>query len=336
VNKRVFGFVAALVAVVSLILVGCAEPASSTERLSYGCPSATTSSWYPEHCKNAELGGLGTGKPVTVVLPGGGVAVTQAVFDGEVDTGGSTVPALYEMIHGLANWEGEPQPNRLRVLYVHTDCPHPITVPADSGIDNVMDLTGKKIYLGNPGSTTYSQHELAFDALGLEYEAFVGDQADAVIAFKDGRLDVYIKATNGHSLDASQIDIMSTRDISLIGWTDDQMLKIKEEYPWVGFREFPAGWYDAFPELGAINEIAYALPVIARDDFPEELAYQWTKSVIENFDELGALLPGAAAYDPLDTPNVLPPDVFMHPGAIRYFREIGVEIPDSVVPPEMK
>jgi len=312
------------------------SPALPTQIL-YGSSAKQASSWFPAHVKMAELGDRGMPETsVTVVFPGGSVIATQTVFDGEQHVAGGSMLALYEAFHGMGKWEGKPLPNRVRVLYYYTGCPNPITVRTDREIASVSDLKDCKVFLGYPGSTTHAQHLLAFDALEIEYDEYVGSLSDAVPAFKDRRIDAFIKSTNGHSIDATQRDILTTTPIKFIGFTDSEIKKIQKKYERVNFIEFPTDWYKGFPLEEPIKIINYALIVIARDDFPEELAYQWTKSVIENWDEVGAVFPGAAAITPLDTPKLLLPDVYMHSGSIRYLRDRGINIPQSAIPPEMK
>ena len=303
----------------------------------YGSSAKQASSWFPAHVKMAELGDRGMPKTsVTVVFPGGSVIATQTVFDGEQHVAGGSMLALYEAFHGMGKWEGKPLPNRVRVMYYYTDCPNPIAVRSEKAINSVSDLKGGKVFLGYPGSTTNAQHLLAFDALGIEYEEYVGSLSDAVPAFKDRRIDAFIKSTNGHGIDATHRDILTSTPIRFIGFTDSEVKKIQDKYERVKFIDFPADWYDDFSMENPIKIINYALIVIARDDLPEELAYQWTKSIVENWDEVGAVFPGAAAITPLDTPKLLLPDVYMHSGSIRYMRERGIDVPESAVPPEMK
>ncbi len=77
---------------------------------------------------------------------------------------------------------------------------------------------------------------------------------------------------------------------------------------------------------------------LSRDDFPESLAYAWTKALAEHWDEVAVTYPAILEdIDPRHTPEVAGGmGLMLHPGAIRAYREMGVAIPDSVVPPEMK
>ena len=69
---------------------------------------------------------------------------------------------------------------------------------------------------------------------------------------------------------------------------------------------------------------------VARADLPDELMYQVVKAVFENQPRLQKATPAASETIPQ---NVVK-DTFLpfHPGAFRYYREIGIKIPDALVP----
>ncbi len=327
----------------ALLLPACAAPAPAPEAepawpktLLFGNCSPPTSSWYPLHVKAAELGTRGTGIPTTNILIGGGAATLQAIYNGELDVGHATIPAQYESINGFGNWEGKPLENRLRLLYCRDSSTNVIAVRADSGIDSMADIAGKTVFCGFPGTTTHSQTTMCLDALGIDYKEFVGSLADGVTAFKDGRIDVFVKAALGRTVGSSHMDIMATTDIKFIGLTKEETKIVQAKYPWVMFTDLSAGWYEQLPDLGAFTANIQDNSGICPKDFPEELAYRWTKSVIDNYDEIRAVFPGAEYYDPVAALMRVPPEVYLHPGAVRYYREIGAEFPDWSIPPEMK
>ena len=65
-------------------------------------------------------------------------------------------------------------------------------------------------------------------------------------------------------------------------------------------------------------------------DLPDDLVYQLVKAVFENQPLL--VKATSAASDTL--PQNAVKDTFLpfHPGAVRYYREIGIKIPDALVP----
>jgi hypothetical protein len=69
---------------------------------------------------------------------------------------------------------------------------------------------------------------------------------------------------------------------------------------------------------------------IGRDDLPDDLVYQLVKAVFENQPRL--LKTTSAARETI--PQNAVKDTFLpfHPGAVRYYREIGIKIPDELTP----
>ena len=66
-----------------------------------------------------------------------------------------------------------------------------------------------------------------------------------------------------------------------------------------------------------------------RDDVPEEIAYQMAKLTAEHIEELKATHPSTAKYFDIENVVRVSP-VPLHPGAIRYLEEIGVDVPDRL------
>ena len=65
-----------------------------------------------------------------------------------------------------------------------------------------------------------------------------------------------------------------------------------------------------------------------RADLPEELVYEITKTALEFQESLAGNVPGVAGARPEDIAlNAIVP---LHPGAVRYYEEIGVEIPEEL------
>jgi TRAP transporter TAXI family solute receptor len=69
---------------------------------------------------------------------------------------------------------------------------------------------------------------------------------------------------------------------------------------------------------------------IGRDDLPDGLVYQLVKAVFENQPRLVKATSAASETVPQNAVK----DTFLpfHPGAVRYYREIGINIPESLVP----
>ena len=92
--------------------------------------------------------------------------------------------------------------------------------------------------------------------------------------------------------------------------------------------ELAAGMYDGMDE--AVQTIGIPNVLVVNADMDEELAYQLTQLLFENTDELIAVHPAANDTTVEFTMDSTP--VPLHPGALRYFEEVGAEIPDRLRP----
>jgi uncharacterized protein len=68
--------------------------------------------------------------------------------------------------------------------------------------------------------------------------------------------------------------------------------------------------------------------VVVNEDLPDDLVYKIVKAVFEHHQDLVDAHPAAKETIPanVDRDTFLP----FHPGAVRYYREIGVDIPATL------
>ena len=115
--------------------------------------------------------------------------------------------------------------------------------------------------------------------------------------------------------------------MTVLNWTQKTLDKINSRYPLWAWYELPAGTYPNQDEL--IRTIGSPNVLVTRADIPEDIVYNVTKVIWENLATLQEIH-GATkdmrleiAIDGLGAP--------LHPGAIRYYREIGLEIPERLI-----
>jgi len=103
---------------------------------------------------------------------------------------------------------------------------------------------------------------------------------------------------------------------------------IRKAMPVFGPAKIAAGTYRLLDK----DYVTIGVPnfVIGRADLPDDLIYQLVKVVFENQSRLVKAHPAARDTLPqnLDKNTFLP----FHPGAVRYYREIGIKIPDELAP----
>jgi len=301
------------------------------------CKPATHS--YPIIVLAAELGKEGIGENVTVISPGGAQATMAALYNNEVDVAAIVGDAIYEYIHNTGPWEEISTTNNVRALYTIDIGDNPIAVNANEDIYNVSDLEGRRVFLGFPGSTHRANAEMAIlKALEIDVIDVVGDLRMGIDAMKDGRAVGFVKTVVGTSLDASHIEMMTSVPLRIIGFTEEQVTKIQSKFPWLSYRELPKDFYSQLPNNDPVIVNTSPRIIACQDTFSEEYAYNWTKYTIENWDKFVELNPLQMSHDPLKILELMTKvdQLFLHPGAIRYYREKGVKVPEELIPPEMK
>ena len=111
-----------------------------------------------------------------------------------------------------------------------------------------------------------------------------------------------------------------------VSLTPEQIEAIRKAMPELTISEIGSGAYSSldktYTTLGVYNF------AIGRDDLPDDLVYQLVKAVFENQPRL--LKTTSAASDTLPQNAVKDSFLPFHPGAVRYYREVGIKIPDSL------
>lgn len=201
-------------------------------------------------------------------------------------------------------------------------------VRKDSGITKMEDLEGKRVAVGATGSGPYELAKAVLESgYGLwdKIEPVYMNTADSPDALRDGTVDAmvahlssYYPASYLAELDASSVEV------KYLGVSEDAMARIKESLPFEIATELQA----SDSRLTQLDEDLISMSntqfVGARTDVPEEQVYAFTKALFENAEEmdsyhaLGATIRAENALEGVD------PGVPVHPGAARYYKEIGV------------
>jgi len=195
-----------------------------------------------------------------------------------------------------------------------------IIARADSGIDSVEDLKGKRVAVGDAGSGTEANARQILGAAGITYNDITVRYlsfAEASSNLRDGHIDAAF-VTAGLPTAAIQ-DIAAQRNITLVPVSDELIAKLRADYPFYTRVVVPAGTYRGVDE--DVQTVAVKAMLAVRADLPEELVYNLTKAMFENLPRLaqaharGADVSLETAQDGMSIP--------LHPGAARYYAEVG-------------
>ncbi|SEQ13233.1 TAXI family TRAP transporter solute-binding subunit [Piscibacillus halophilus] len=193
-----------------------------------------------------------------------------------------------------------------------------IVTTADSGIETVEDLEGKRVAVGDVGSGTEANaeqilgvHDITFDDISAEHMGF----GDASTNLQDGNIDAAF-VTSGTPT-ASIQELSASTDIRLVNINDDKIDALMDEYPYYSKVELGSDEYENFDSTA--TTVAVQAMLIARDDLPEDQVYEMVKAIFENKGDIeeaherGKELTVDTAQDGMS--------IDLHPGAEKYLNE---------------
>ncbi len=159
--------------------------------------------------------------------------------------------------------------------------------------------------------------------MGVPYESFEPqflENTDAANQFKDNVIDGFI-ITSGLPSPAIQ-EIATTKGVKIIGFSKEEAEKINKQWPFLTAEPIPANSYkDQTEEL---ITMAAKSAIFVSADVSEDVVYKFTKALWENQTEMeqaNAKAKHMKKDNPLEGITVEP-----HPGALKYYNEIGVKV----------
>lgn len=256
----------------------------------------------------------------TTVSPGAALSNVVGIQIGEYQLSFSKMPTTFDGFDGKAPFSEKMDKIR-NVCFLFDEATH-IIVKKNSGINSVADLKGKRLTTlaaGNAGEVITRD---ILKVYGLTYKDMAkvsyANMNDMGEQFKDGLTDAICF---GSALPVSIVmDIASVRDIKILEIPDDKFAELAKIAPSYMKNIIPAGTYKGIDK--DIQTMGTAQNIIVSSDLDEDFVYKVTKAIVENRKLIGE---GHAAYAKM-TPETMGKDlgIAFHPGAEKYFREIGV------------
>lgn len=234
---------------------------------------------------------------------------------GELELALSNAAITYFAVRGESGWD---QPYNMRSIVTLAPNVALFITRADSGIQKISDLKGKRVIIGPAGAgfemfvkPVLEEHGVKWD----DFSALNATQSGAVDMLGDGAADA---AFLGGAVPASSItQAVSTFDALFVPYDEDVRLRLIEKYPFFQDYTLPAGTYKGQDEEMKVLNVG-SMHLITSDKQDEELIYQITKTIWENQDEIAAKHPAGKAIRKNGTRYV---GTEFHPGAIRFYKE---------------
>ncbi|HHF3261740.1 TPA: TAXI family TRAP transporter solute-binding subunit [Vibrio diabolicus] len=197
-------------------------------------------------------------------------------------------------------------------------------------VTDLNNLDGKKFSIGKKNSGTENSGRQIMKGLKVDPDkfnlAYMGYGGSAS-ALQNGTIDGMNTPAGVPVGAVTQAFAALGKDISILSFTDEQIKEANGSYNlWTKY-EIPANTYPGLDK--PITTIAQPNFLAVREDISEEDVYQLTKAIYENLPFLQGIHKATKAMAIEKAIAGLP--VPLHPGAARYYEEMGIEIPSDLM-----
>jgi len=310
--------------IVTATLVGMLSiPVFGAEFITIGT-GGVTGTYYPTGgaiCRQVNKMKKETKIRCSVESTGGSVYNINTIKNGELDFGIAQSDTVYQAAQGTGKFEGKQVPKLKSVMAIYPEL-LALVSRKDANIKSIMDVKGKRINLGNPGSGNEATALTLFDANNITKSdlKFAGalKAAEMPDALRDNKIDGYfymIGHPNANIKDAT--NSVDTRIVPLEGKAIDNMVA---KYPYFAKAKIVKGLYKGVDT--DVNTFGVKAVLVTSTDVSDKAVYTVVKAILENFDSFKKLHP---AYNNITKESLLDGlSAPMHKGAMKYFKEAGL------------
>ena len=226
----------------------------------------------------------------------------------------------YEAFAGI----GRP-PTRLKILTAIYSNPGMFVVRADSPYQTIRDLAGKPVAFGARGSGLPILSRYMLEGLGLRQDedfqsVYLERAGDGPAMVLDGRVAALWGAGIGWPGFAAVA--ASPGGARFIAPDADEIVRIRARHSFLKPLTVPAGSY--LGQNAPIHSVGSWSFVLTRETLPDDVAYRLARTLHGVEGEFCKRLPQACETTAANTVAAAPNPDLIHPGVMKYFREIGV------------
>ncbi|SMC19669.1 hypothetical protein SAMN02746041_00745 [Desulfacinum hydrothermale DSM 13146] len=259
-------------------------------------------------------------------VTGASVENVRLANKGETVVGEIMGDVAYEAYNGLGRFKGKPQ--KIAAMFMMYPNVYHVVALKGSGIHSLQDLKGKRVSVGSPGSGTEYMSNLVLHAVGVPYDSFDVRRLSFVEnanALRDHTIDVGIWCVGPPT--SSIMDLATTHDIMIVPFSDEDIQKVTGKVQYYSPSVVPGGVYKGVDQ--DVPTVSVWNVAICTRDLPEDLVYKLVKATFEHQDYLLKVYPGAKYTTPENAVKYSP--IPFHPGAVKYFRELGLKVPEDKI-----
>ncbi|MBV0911185.1 TAXI family TRAP transporter solute-binding subunit [Anianabacter salinae] len=311
-----------------IVAMGVATPGLAQQQLSIAT-GGTGGVYYPMGGGLAEIvNNHIEGYSATAEVTGASVENMGLVATGDADLAIALADTVAQAYSGTGRFEGQqlPMVRGLASLYANMV---QIVALEGSGITSLEDLRGKRVSIGAPGSGTEVNTAAILEANGISYDEIdeqrlnFNETADALA---NGDIDAGFWSVGAPT--SSILNLATTNGIVILELSEEELAAAQAADPTFARTTLAGGTYTGVED--DINVLGIPNVLVVSSEMSDDLAYALTSAMFTNIADLQAVHPAANETTVEFTLGATP--VPLHPGAIRYYEEIGADIPDALRP----
>jgi len=195
-----------------------------------------------------------------------------------------------------------------------------------TGIKSIHDLNGKSVGVGPVGGTPATYWPQILETAGVKPGRIANaGSADLNSQLKDGMLDANGQSVGLPWVVISEIEI--THDINILPISKTDADKFIAKHPLFARGVIPKGFYKSNKDQD-VETITVWNYMTVHKDAPEDFVYEVVKKTFENVNILIAAHGSAKEVKP---EAIVTSPIPLHPGAVKYYQEKGIKIPDKLI-----
>jgi TRAP transporter TAXI family solute receptor len=228
-----------------------------------------------------------------------------------------TIGVALQAWNATGAWAGKAPARSLRAIFPMYDTPFQFIALQDTNIRSIADMAGKRIGIGPRGGTSATYFPDIFNALKIPVSFVYGEWAELAGGVHARSIDALAVAAGVPF--PSFIELEFRDKVRYVALSPHELATLRLAMPELTPSRVPAGTYPSllrhYQTLGLYNF------AVAHADLSNDLVYNIVRTVFEKHEEMMEVHAAAAATVPanLERNTFLP----LHPGAIRYYRQIG-------------
>lgn len=238
---------------------------------------------------------------------------------GELDFALANAAISYFAVRGEGAWGDKQAINAVMTLAPNVAL---FVTPEGTGIRAIGDLRGKRVVVGPAGAGFEYFLAPILNAHGVTYEDFSplhNTQAGAVDMLADGSAAAAF--LGGAVPTASITQASASQDIRFIPFGVPEKERLFRDYPFFNAASIPANTYRGQAEAFDGMNVG-SMHLVTPADLDEETVYRFTRILYENRADVVKKHPAGKAIQPGNV--IRDTGTPFHPGAIRFYREIGI------------